>query len=100
MLPVLCIINPTNLLHKVCTAKGALSRLMIFSNVFLILLIKFPWLAIFAEQTDKLTRGLSPTLRKAARLGMSKPALRLLSRAGIAGLGASLAIQGIGLLDD
>jgi hypothetical protein len=31
---------------------------------------------------------------------MSKPALRLLSRAGIAGLGASLAIQGIGLLDD
>ena len=55
---------------------------------------------IFAEKTDKLTRGLSPTLRKAARLGMSKPALRLLSRAGIAGLGASLAIQGIGLLDD
>ncbi len=55
---------------------------------------------IFAEQTDKLTRGLSPTLRKVARLGMSKPALRLLSRAGIAGLGASLAIQGIGLLDD
>jgi hypothetical protein len=55
---------------------------------------------LFAEQTDKLTRGLSPTLRKAARLGMSKPALRLLSRAGIAGLGASLAIQGIGLLDD
>ena len=55
---------------------------------------------IFAEQTDKLTRGLSPTLRKAARLGMSKPALRLLSRAGIAGLGASLAIQGLGLLDD
>ena len=55
---------------------------------------------IFAEQTDKLTRGLNPTLRKAARLGMSKPALRLLSRAGIAGLGASLAIQGIGLLDD
>jgi hypothetical protein len=55
---------------------------------------------IFAEQTNKLTRGLSPTLRKAARLGMSKPALRLLSRAGIAGLGASLAIQGIGLLDD
>ena len=55
---------------------------------------------LFAEQTDRFTRGLSPTLRKAARLGMSKPALRLLSRAGIAGLGASLAIQGIGLLDD
>ena len=55
---------------------------------------------LFAEQTDKLTRGLNPTFRKVARLGMSKPALRLLSRAGIAGLGASLAIQGLGLLDD
>ena len=39
-------------------------------------------------------------LEKLLDLGMSKPALRLLSRAGIAGLGASLAIQGIGLLDD
>ena len=55
---------------------------------------------IFAEQTDRLTKGLPSTFRKFARLGMSKPALRLLSRAGIAGLGASLAIQGIGLLDD
>jgi hypothetical protein len=55
---------------------------------------------IFAEQTPNLTRGLPSTFRKFARLGMSKPALRLLSRAGIAGLGASLAIQGIGLLDD
>ena len=55
---------------------------------------------LFAEQTDKLTRGLNPTFRKVARLGMSKPALRLLSRAGIGGLAASLAIQGIGLLDD
>jgi DNA-binding Lrp family transcriptional regulator len=55
---------------------------------------------IFAEQTPRLTRGLPSTFRKFARLGMSKPALRLLSRAGIAGLGASLAIQGIGLLDD
>ena len=55
---------------------------------------------LFAEQTDRLTRGLPSTFRKFARLGMSKPALRLLSRAGIAGLGASLAIQGIGLLDD
>ena len=55
---------------------------------------------LFAEQTDKLTKGLPSTFRKFARLGMSKPALRLLSRAGIAGLGASLAIQGIGLLDD
>jgi len=55
---------------------------------------------IFAEQTDKLTRGLNPTLRKAARLGLPKIALRGLSRAGIGGLGASLAIQGLGLLDD
>jgi len=55
---------------------------------------------LFAEQTDRLTKGLPSTFRKFARLGMSKPALRLLSRAGIAGLGASLAIQGIGLLDD
>ena len=55
---------------------------------------------LFAEQTDKLTKGLPSTFRKVARLGMSKPALRLLSRAGIAGLGGSLAIQGIGLLDD
>ena len=55
---------------------------------------------IFAEQTPKLTRGLPSAFRKFARLGMSTPALRLLSRAGIAGLGASLAIQGVGLLDD
>ena len=55
---------------------------------------------LFAEQTDKFTRRLNPTFRKVARLGMAKPALRLLSRAGIAGLGASLAIQGLGLLDD
>jgi len=54
----------------------------------------------FADQTPRLTKGLPSTFRKFARLGMSKPALRLLSRAGIAGLGASLAIQGIGLLDD
>jgi len=54
----------------------------------------------FADQTPQLTKGLPSTFRKFARLGMSKPALRLLSRAGIAGLGASLAIQGIGLLDD
>ena len=55
---------------------------------------------LFAEQTPRLTRGLPSAFRKIASLGMSKPALRLLSRAGIAGLGASLAIQGIGLLDD
>jgi len=55
---------------------------------------------IFAEQTPRLTRGLPSAFRKFASLGLSKPALRLLSRAGIAGLGASLAIQGVGLLDD
>ena len=55
---------------------------------------------IFAEQTDKLTRGLNPSLRKAARLGLPKVALRGISRLGIGGLGASLAIQGLGLLDD
>ena len=42
----------------------------------------------------------NPKFRKFARLGLGKAALRGLSRAGIAGLGASLAIQGIGLLDD
>ena len=55
---------------------------------------------IFAEQTPRLTRGLPSAFRKFASLGLSKPALRLLSRAGIAGLGASLAIQGLGLTDD
>ena len=54
----------------------------------------------FADQTPKLTRGLSPTLRKVARLGLSRAALTGLSRAGIGGLAASLAIQGAGLLDD
>ena len=54
----------------------------------------------FADQTPKLTRGLNPTLRKIARLGLSGPALRVLSRAGIGGFAASAAIQGLGLLDD
>ena len=54
----------------------------------------------FADQTPKMTRGLSPTLRKVARLGLSGPALRLLSRAGIGGFAASAAIQGLDLLDD
>jgi hypothetical protein len=54
----------------------------------------------FADQTPKLTRGLSPTLRKVASLGLKGPALRLLSRAGIGGFAASSAIQGLGLLDD
>ena len=54
----------------------------------------------FADQTPKLTRGLSPTLRKVARLGLSGPALRILSRAGIGGFAASAAIQGLNLFDD
>ena len=54
----------------------------------------------FADQTPKLTRGLNPTLRKVARLGLSGPALRLLSRAGIGGFAASSVIQGLGLLDE
>ena len=54
----------------------------------------------FADQTPKITRGLPSTFRKVARLGLSKPALRLLSRAGIGGFAASAAIQGLGLLDD
>ena len=56
--------------------------------------------AAFADQTPKLTRGLSPTLKKVARLGLSGPALRLLSRAGIGGFAAASAIQGLDLLDD
>jgi len=54
----------------------------------------------FADQTPKLTRGLSPTIQKVARLGLRGPALKLLSRAGIGGFAASSVIQGLGLLDD
>ena len=54
----------------------------------------------FADQTPKLTRGLNPTIRKVARLGLSRAALTGLSRAGIGGLAASLAIPGSGLFDD
>ena len=54
----------------------------------------------FADQTPKITRGLPSAFRKFARLGLSKPALRLLSRAGIGGFAASAAIQGLGLMDD
>ena len=54
----------------------------------------------FADQTPKLTRGLSPTLQKIARLGLPKLALRGLSKAGIGGFAAASAIQGLGLLDD
>ena len=54
----------------------------------------------FADQTPKVTRGLSPTLQKLARLGLPKLALRGLSRAGIGGFAASAVIQGMDLLDD
>ena len=54
----------------------------------------------FADQTPRLTRGLPSAFRKFARLGLSRPALKLLSRAGIGGFAASAAIQGLGLLDD
>ena len=54
----------------------------------------------FADQTPKLTRGLSPTVRKVARLGLSRAALTGLSRLGIGGFAGSLAIQGLGLLDE
>jgi hypothetical protein len=55
---------------------------------------------IFADQTDKITRGLNPTLRKLSRLNLGKAALRGISRGGIAGLGLSLGIEGLRLLDD
>jgi len=54
----------------------------------------------FADQTPKLTRGLPSAFRGIASLGMSPAALRLLSRAGILGFGASLGIQGMKLLQD
>ena len=54
----------------------------------------------FADQTPKLTRGLPSAVRGIASLGMSPAALRLLSRAGILGFGASLGIQGMKLLQD
>jgi hypothetical protein len=55
---------------------------------------------IFADQTDKINRGLNPTLRKLSRLNLGKAALRGISRGGIAGLGLSLGIEGLRLLDD
>ena len=54
----------------------------------------------FADQTPKMTKGLPSAFRKFARLGLGRAALTGLSRLGIGGLGASLAIQGLGLLDD
>ena len=41
-----------------------------------------------------------PTVKKVARLGLSRAALTGLSRLGIGGFAASLGIQGLGLLDD
>jgi len=54
----------------------------------------------FADQTPKLTRGLSPTLRKIARLNLGKAALRGVSRGGLLGLGLSLGVEGMKLFDD
>jgi len=54
----------------------------------------------FADQTPKLTRGLPSVAKKVASLGLGRAALTGLSRFGIGGLGASLAIQGLGLLDE
>jgi hypothetical protein len=54
----------------------------------------------FSGQTAKLTRGINPTLRKVASLGLGRAGLTALSRAGIVGLAASLGIQGYNLLDD
>ena len=54
----------------------------------------------FADQTPKLTRGLPSAVRGIASLGMSPAALRVLSRAGLLGLGTSLGLQGMKLLQD
>jgi len=54
----------------------------------------------FSGQTDRLTRGINPTLRKIGSLGLGRVGLKALSRAGIVGLAASLGIQGYNLLDD
>tara|TARA_R100000697_G_scaffold56134_1_gene69406 strand:+ start:79 stop:2301 length:2223 start_codon:yes stop_codon:yes gene_type:complete len=54
----------------------------------------------FADQTPRLTRGLPSVARKVATLGLGRAGLTALSRLGIGGLGASLAIQGLGLLDE
>ena len=54
----------------------------------------------FSDQTPKITRGLPSAVRGIASLGMSPGALRVLSRAGILGFGASLGLQGMKLLQD
>ena len=55
---------------------------------------------VFAEQTPKLTRGLPSAFRKFANLGLGRLGLTILSRAGLAGLGLSLGIQGYKALTD
>jgi hypothetical protein len=55
---------------------------------------------VFAEQTPKLTRGLPAAARKIASLGLGRLGLTVLSRAGLAGLGLSLGIQGYKALTD
>jgi hypothetical protein len=57
--------------------------------------------ATFAEPATKIaSRGVNPKIATAMRLGMSPTALRLLSRAGGIGLGASLGIMGLQKLSD
>ena len=57
--------------------------------------------ATFAEPATKIaSRGVNPKIAAAMRLGMSPGALRLLSRAGGIGLGASLGIMGLQKLGD
>jgi hypothetical protein len=54
----------------------------------------------FADQTPKMTRGLPSAFRKIANLGLGRVGLKVLSRAGLAGLGLSLGIQGYQALTD
>ena len=57
--------------------------------------------ATFAEPATRIaSRGVNPKIASAMRLGMSPAALRLLSRAGGIGLGASLGIMGLQKLSD
>lgn len=57
--------------------------------------------ATFAEPATKIAqRGLNPRIASAMRLGMSPGALRVLSRFGGVGLGASLGIMGLQKLSD
>jgi len=55
---------------------------------------------VFADQTPKMTRGLPSVFRKVANLGLGRIGLKVLSRAGLAGLGLSLGIQGYQALTD